>query len=105
VVLLNGDTNSRLGAAIAAAKLGLPIAHLEAGCRSVDKFMPEEINRALISDVADLNFAATDKCKKNVLREGIPPSRIFLTGHPIVDLIHEIRNKISDSFGRNRIYL
>lgn len=97
IVLLNGDTNSGLGAAIAATKLGLPIAHVEAGCRSFDKFMPEEINRVLISDVADLNFAATDNCMKNLLREGIPSSRVFLTGHPIVDLIHEIRNKISES--------
>jgi UDP-N-acetylglucosamine 2-epimerase (non-hydrolysing) len=56
--------------------------------------MTEEINRVLISDVADLDFVATENCRRNLLREGIPSSRIFLTGHPIVDLIHEISKKI-----------
>jgi UDP-N-acetylglucosamine 2-epimerase len=94
IVLLNGDTNSGLGAAIASTKLRQPVAHVEAGCRSFDKFMPEEINRVLISDVADLNFAATENCMRNLIREGIPSSRVFLTGHPIVDLMHEISEKI-----------
>lgn len=95
LVLVTGDTNSGLGAAIAASKLGLPVAHVEAGCRSFDKSMPEEINRTLISHVAHLHFAPTHNCKKNLLREGISPSRIFLTGHPIVDLIHSMANRIS----------
>jgi UDP-N-acetylglucosamine 2-epimerase len=94
IVLIEGDTNSALGAAIASTKIGLPVAHVEAGCRSFDKFMTEEINRVLISDVADLDFVATENCRRNLLREGIPSSRIFLTGHPIVDLIHEISKKI-----------
>jgi UDP-N-acetylglucosamine 2-epimerase (non-hydrolysing) len=96
-VLVEGDTNSGLGAAIAATKLRIPVGHVEAGCRSFDKFMPEEINRVLISDVADLNFAATENCMRNLLGEGIPSSRLFLTGHPIVDLMHEIRNKIPNN--------
>jgi UDP-N-acetylglucosamine 2-epimerase (non-hydrolysing) len=96
IVLVQGDTNSALGAAIASSKLGLSIGHIEAGCRSFDKLMPEEINRVLISDVANLHFAPTYNCKKNLLREGIIPSQIFLTGHPIVDLMKQIRDRISN---------
>ena len=94
LVIVTGDTNSGLGAAIASSKLGFKVAHVEAGCRSFDKLMPEEINRTLISHVADLHFAPTDNCKKNLLREGISPSHIFLTGHPLVDLIDQMRSQI-----------
>jgi UDP-N-acetylglucosamine 2-epimerase (non-hydrolysing) len=97
ILLVLGDTNSALGAAIASSKLGLSIGHIEAGCRSFDKLMPEEINRVLISDVANLHFAPTHNCKKNLLREGIIPSQIFLTGHPIVDLMKQIRDRISNN--------
>lgn len=97
LVIVTGDTNSGLGAAIASSKLGLKIAHVEAGCRSFDKQMPEEINRTLISHVADLHFAPTHNCRNNLLREGISPSHIFLTGHPIVDLIDGMRIRISTS--------
>jgi UDP-N-acetylglucosamine 2-epimerase (non-hydrolysing) len=97
IVLVQGDTNSALGAAIASSKLGLSIGHVEAGCRSFDKQMPEEINRVLISDIASLHFVATDNCKRNLLKEGIPASQIFVTGHPIVDLIRQIRNRISEN--------
>jgi UDP-N-acetylglucosamine 2-epimerase (non-hydrolysing) len=97
LVIVTGDTNSGLGAAIASSKLGLKIAHVEAGCRSFDKLMPEEINRTLISHVADLHFVPTSNCRSNLLREGIPSSHIFLTGHPIVDLIEGMRMRISTS--------
>jgi UDP-N-acetylglucosamine 2-epimerase (non-hydrolysing) len=93
ILLVQGDTNSALGAAIAASKLGLSIGHVEAGCRSFDKLMPEEINRVLISDIANLHFAPTFNCKRNLLREGIV-SQIFLTGHPIVDLMGQIKDRI-----------
>ena len=94
VVLVQGDTNSALGAAIASSKLALSVGHVEAGCRSYDKLMSEEINRMLISDVTNLHFAPTSNCKKNLLREGITDSDIFLTGHPIVDLMKHIRDRI-----------
>ena len=97
IVLVQGDTNSALGAAIASSKLGLSVGHIEAGCRSFDKTMPEEINRMLISDVASLHFAPTSTCIKNLLREGVISSQIFLTGHPIVDLIEQIRNRIPEN--------
>lgn len=97
IALVEGDTNSALGASIAASKLHIPIGHVEAGCRSFDKFMPEEINRVLISDIADYHFAPTKNCVDNLLREGIQRSQIFLTGHPIVDLINQIRGKIPNN--------
>jgi UDP-N-acetylglucosamine 2-epimerase len=99
ITLVEGDTNSALGASIASAKLALLIGHVEAGCRSFDKLMSEEINRVLISDIARLHFAPTKNCVKNLLREGIDTSEIFLTGHPIVDLIRKIRRKINTNTG------
>ena len=59
--------------------------------------MPEEINRVLISDIATFHFAPTYNCKRNLLREGILSSQIFLIGHPIVDLIKHFRNRIANS--------
>ncbi len=97
LVMVTGDTNSGLGSAIASSKLGFKVAHVEAGCRSFDKSMAEEINRTLISHVASIHFAPTDNCKKNLLREGISSSHIFLTGYPIVDLIDQMSNRIPKS--------
>lgn len=93
MVLVEGDTNSALAVALAAAKLGTKIGHIEAGCRSFDKTMPEEINRVLISDLAFLHFSPTLNCSRNLLREGINHNQIFLTGHPIVDLLSNISKK------------
>lgn len=95
IVLVEGDTNSALGVAVASVKLGVPVGHVEAGCRSFDKTMPEEINRILISDVASLHFSPTPNCSQNLLREGIMPAHIFLTGHPIVDLLANIAKRLS----------
>lgn len=95
VVLVEGDTNSALGVALAASKLKLPIGHVEAGCRSFDKNMPEEINRILIADLASLHFAPTINCVQNLIREGISKEQIYLTGHPIVDLLDRIKSKIN----------
>jgi UDP-N-acetylglucosamine 2-epimerase (non-hydrolysing) len=94
LVMVEGDTNSVLGTALAAAKLRVKVGHVEAGCRSGDRTMTEEMNRTLTSDLADLQFAPTMNCKLNLLREGIPRERIHLTGHPIVDLLAAIQPKI-----------
>lgn len=95
LVLVEGDTNSALGAALAASKLKIPIGHVEAGCRSFDKKMPEEINRILITDLTSLHFAPTETCVRNLIKEGISKEQIYLTGHPIVDLLHLVQNKIN----------
>lgn len=97
VVLVEGDTNSALGASFAACKLNMPVAHVEAGCRSFDRTMPEEINRIVIADLASLHFAPTETCVKNLIKEGISAEGIYLTGHPISDLLHEVKGEIDRS--------
>jgi UDP-N-acetylglucosamine 2-epimerase (non-hydrolysing) len=90
IVLVEGDTNSSAGVAIAARKLRFTLGHVEAGCRSYEPNMQEEINRVLIADCARLHFAATRRCVQNLRREGIDKRAIFLTGHPVVRTIREM---------------
>lgn len=96
-VLVEGDTNSVLGVALASAKAKVPLGHVEAGCRSFDKSMPEELNRVIVADCATLHFAPTRKSVENLRKEGIIEASIFLTGHPIVDLITESMSRIDSS--------
>jgi UDP-N-acetylglucosamine 2-epimerase len=105
IVLVEGDTNSSLGVTIAASKLNIPVGHVEAGCRSFDMTMPEEINRKMISDCASLNFAPTTYCVRNLMRERIVPATIFLTGHPIVDLVLAMRPLVRTSGVLHRLRL
>jgi UDP-N-acetylglucosamine 2-epimerase (non-hydrolysing) len=86
VVLVEGDTNSVLAGALAAVKLGVKVGHVEAGLRSYDKRMPEETNRILTDHMSDFLFAPTEGAKRNLLREGILGSKIFVTGNTIVDV-------------------
>jgi UDP-N-acetylglucosamine 2-epimerase (non-hydrolysing) len=88
VVLIEGDTNTVL-AGVAAAKLHIKIGHVEAGLRSYDRNMTEEINRVLADHVSDYLFAPTEKAKENLLREGIEEDKIFVTGNTIVDAVYQ----------------
>lgn len=87
-VLVQGDTNSVLAGAIAAVKLNIKVGHVEAGLRSFDRTMPEEINRILTDHISDLLFAPTEKSKLNLLKEGIPEEKIIITGNTIVDAVY-----------------
>src|ERR1700726_3361662 len=74
-VLVYGDVNSTVAAALVCAKLQIPVAHVEAGLRSFDRSMPEEINRLLTDQIADLLFTPSEDGDQNLLREGVPPQR------------------------------
>ncbi|UCH43296.1 MAG: UDP-N-acetylglucosamine 2-epimerase (non-hydrolyzing) [Dehalococcoidales bacterium] len=87
VLLVEGDTNSVLGGALAAVKLHIRVGHVEAGLRSYDRTMPEEINRILTDHCSDYLFAPTDKAKSVLLAEGIPGESVFVTGNTIVDAV------------------
>ncbi len=87
VVLVEGDTNTVIAGALAAVKLGIKVGHVEAGLRSHDRRMPEEINRILTDHSSDYLFAPTEKSRQNLLHEGISEKKIFVTGNTIVDAI------------------
>ncbi|PYT07577.1 MAG: UDP-N-acetylglucosamine 2-epimerase (non-hydrolyzing) [Acidobacteria bacterium] len=87
LVVVVGDVNSTLGAALTAAKMGLPVAHMEAGLRSFDRTMPEEINRMLIDRVSDLLFVTEESGRRNLLREGADPAKIHFVGNVMIDAL------------------
>jgi UDP-N-acetylglucosamine 2-epimerase (non-hydrolysing) len=89
IVLVEGDTNSVFAGALAAAKLNIKVGHVEAGLRSYDRHMPEEINRILADHCSDYLFAPTGKAREILLGEGIPEKKIFITGNTIVDATYQ----------------
>ena len=88
-VLVEGDTNSVLAGALAAAKLRIRVGHVEAGLRSFDRSMPEELNRIIADHLADLLYAPTQVARSNLVREGVESSRIKVTGNTIVDSVRQ----------------
>lgn len=95
-VLVLGDTNSCL-ATIMAKRLRVPTYHMEAGNRSFDENVPEEINRRLIDHVADFNIAYTDHARRNLLAEGLHPRRILVCGSPMREVLDRYREGIQES--------
>jgi UDP-N-acetylglucosamine 2-epimerase (non-hydrolysing) len=85
IVLVYGDVNSTVAAALVCAKLLVPVAHVEAGLRSFDRTMPEEVNRIVTDRLADVLFTPSEDGDENLLREGISPKRIHLVGNVMID--------------------
>ena len=95
-VLVLGDTNSCLAAYIA-KRLRIPVFHMEAGNRSFDFNVPEEINRRIIDHIADYNLVYTEHARRHLISEGLMHRRIYLTGSPMRDVLDYYQNKINNS--------
>lgn len=89
-----GDVNSTLAAALAAVKLGVPVAHVEAGLRSFDRTMPEEINRIVTDSVSDMLFVSEPAGMENLRREGHPEERMHLVGNVMIDTLLRLLPKV-----------
>jgi UDP-N-acetylglucosamine 2-epimerase (non-hydrolysing) len=89
IVLVQGDTNTTLAGALVSVKIKISLGHVEAGLRSFDRSMPEEINRIVVDHISDLLFAPTEAAKRILLMEGIPDGKIFVTGNTIVDAVYQ----------------
>jgi len=100
IVLVEGDTNTVLAGALASVKIGVPVGHVEAGLRSFDESMPEEINRKIVDHISNLLFAPTEKAKGNLLKEGIDEEKIFVTGNTIVDAVYQNLKLVSKNHGK-----
>jgi len=97
LVLVVGDVNSTLAAAITAVKRGIPVAHVEAGLRSFDRAMPEEINRILTDAVADFLFVTEESGRVNLLKEGVDPTKIHFVGNVMIDALESSRSRWENS--------
>jgi UDP-N-acetylglucosamine 2-epimerase (non-hydrolysing) len=92
-VLVLGDTNSGLSAVLA-ERMGIPVVHMEAGNRCFDLEVPEEKNRRVIDAISSLNLPYTPQSKENLMKEGIPSNRIFISGNPIYEVLEHYKNEI-----------
>ena len=94
LVLVPGDVNSTLAAGLVAAKLQVPVGHLEAGLRSFDRTMPEELNRILTDQLSDLLFIHSPEARDNLLRENVDPASIHAVGNTMIDTLVAMRGRI-----------
>ena len=97
LVLVVGDVNATAAAALVAAKMNLPLAHVEAGLRSFDRTMPEEINRIVTDSLSQLLFTTEASAAENLLREGIPRERIYFCGNVMIDTLLRFRERAAAS--------
>lgn len=97
IVVVAGDVNSTLAGALAAAKLEVPVAHIEAGLRSFDRTMPEEINRALVDQISRWCFTHSPEAEVNLRMEGVPAERIFFVGNTMIDTLVRMLPRVDSS--------
>src|ERR1700756_3054686 len=93
LVVVVGDVNSTMSCALVAAKLLIPVAHVEAGLRSFDRTMPEEINRLVTDVIAELLFTTSRDADENLKREGVDPTKIHFVGNVMIDTLLKHRQK------------
>ena len=96
-IIVYGDTNSALAGALAGTKLSIPVAHVEAGLRSNDKNMPEEINRIITDNISEFLFTPSKDADKNLARENISANKIFFVGNIMIDTLINSMPKINNS--------
>ena len=97
VVVVVGDVNSTLAGALTAVKLGIPVAHVEAGLRSFDRSMPEETNRVITDSISELLFTTEASAGENLAREGVPAARIHFVGNVMIDTLFRYRERAQQS--------
>lgn len=97
IILVVGDVNSTMAAALVAAKLRIPVAHVEAGLRSFDRTMPEEINRIVTDAVSSWHFTTESSANENLVQEGIPDDQIHFVGNVMIDSLMACRRKATRS--------
>jgi UDP-N-acetylglucosamine 2-epimerase (non-hydrolysing) len=100
MVLVYGDVNSTVAAALVCSKLGIRVAHVEAGLRSFDRSMPEETNRMLTDQLADLLFTPSKDGDENLAREGIAKEKVFLVGNVMIDTLIRLLPAADEAFTR-----
>lgn len=105
IVVVVGDVNSTVAATLAAVKMGRPVAHVEAGLRSFDRGMPEEVNRVLTDSVSDLLFTSEPSGQENLVREGVDPERIHFVGNVMIDTLFRYRERARQSDVLDRLAL
>jgi len=100
LVLVYGDVNSTLAAALVCSKLGVAVAHVEAGLRSFDRTMPEEINRLLTDQISDILFTPSADGNENLLREGVAEDKIHLVGNVMMDTLLRLFPRVLERWDR-----
>jgi len=107
LIIVVGDVNSTIACALVASKLGIKIAHIEAGLRSFDRAMPEEINRVLTDAISDYLFTTCEDANENLRKEGIPEEKIYFVGNVMIDTLLRYKerakkSKILEKLGLNK---
>jgi UDP-N-acetylglucosamine 2-epimerase (non-hydrolysing) len=103
LVMVPGDVNSTLAAALTAVKMGIPVAHIESGLRSFDMTMPEEVNRIVADRFSQLLFLHSDEGIENLRAEGVPDGRMHMVGNTMIDSLVALQDRIRDAASAERL--